>query len=146
MSVRGYEIYKVTFNNGSAVSNTIQKVDPITGTVGDTVVALEFPSRAIAQVWIPSAWTDAEVGLKTCWYRSETASDYVVFKNENGVYDAGGTQSTVIDGIATAAAGSYFAPPEWSGAGWALLHSVNASTGADVTQGAARVVYVIVKA
>lgn len=156
MSVRGVRLYKVTIPEDSADGTTIYECDPMTGALltdpgtGSTAAAVEamwFGPLAMAHVYVDStAWTDAELALKVSYKRSATAADYLAYKNYNGEYDAAGTDTIVIDGIATDAKGDYLAPANWAGAGWARLHSVNASTGADVNQtGADKDIYVLVK-
>lgn len=147
MAVRGVKLYKIVFPEDSALGTTIYDCDPITGEVQNEQDAIWFGPNALGEIFVETdAWTDAELGLKTCYKRSSDTDDYTAFKNEDGSYDSGGDRSCVVSGIATDATGSYCMSPRWADAGWAILHSVDEATGNDVAQtGADKTIYLLVK-
>ena len=144
---RGVTLYKVIIPEDTAIGTTIYDCDPVTGELKNVQDAIWFGPRAIGAVIVDTdAWTDAELGIDFAYKRSSTAGDYHPLLNENGAYNAAGTQTTVIDGIPTDAKGAFFIPPRWSGAGWCRLRSLDASDGSDVNQtGADKTIWVLIK-
>jgi hypothetical protein len=142
MPGRGYDYWTVTIPINTAVGTTI--VD----SQGNAHNSIPFHWYAAGFVRMPANWTDADLGLKNCYFDSEVAADYLPFVNDDGVKGttAADSKTMVVDGISTSEAKDYQLPFSWFAAAFGRPHSVNRSTGADVNQaGAAKTIIVGLK-